>query len=124
LDEREGEDNGGDVAIMLKRAIKKEQKKGLVRGGGAVGENAKMAYRNNRLQSGRRRDIVLNGGRRGEVVTNQKNGGAAATAKRQFVDSWARAGRGILWKLKLSKTRDGTDGHRNHTMRRFARYWQ
>jgi hypothetical protein len=46
FDEREGLDRGGDVAaIMLKRAITNKKNRGWRGGGGAVGSNAKEAYR-------------------------------------------------------------------------------
>ena len=56
MDEREGLDNGGDVAIMLKMGDNNKEKRPGMSGGGAVGGNAKEAYRDDveRIDDGRR----------------------------------------------------------------------
>lgn len=52
MDEREGLGWGGDVAIILKRAIRKNKKTKIVRGGSAVLGNAKACRDNRVLRNG------------------------------------------------------------------------
>jgi hypothetical protein len=88
LDEREGLGWGGDVAIILKRAIRKNKKTKIVRGGSAVLGNAKACRDNRVLRKWRRKTDERGGGRNKKTVRGTHRSSWTGRVQEPLIYRW------------------------------------